>query len=327
MPISRRALGSYFIGAVATGSAPLTALGQSADRYPNKPIRVVVPVGAGGSTDVITRIVCERAALKLGQPIVVDNRPGAGGMVGAELVEQAAPDGYTLLIGYASFALSPHLFRTQRYNPLAFVPITQLATSPIALVAHPSFGPTSLPEVIAWSKANPGKLQAGVATSGSSGHLAMEQLRIGSSLDVTPIIYKSAAANMTALLANEVAVSFTSVSGALPFVKSGKLKFISNFTSKRLKQLPDVPTALESGFKVVATAWTGLLGPPKMPQAIADRLYSVFADVLRQPDTIDRLEKIGADAVGNPPAEFGEDIKREFQEFKVIVEKSGMKPD
>lgn len=323
MTISRRTLGSYLVG-LAAGS-PLAVLAQSG--YPNRPIRVVVPVGAGGSTDVITRIVCERASPKLGQPIVVENRPGAGGMVGTELVEQAAPDGYTLLMGYASFTLSPHLFRKQTYNPLAFVPITQLATQPIALVAHPSFGPKTLPEVLAWSKANPGKLMAGIATSGSSGHLAMEQLRMGSGMDVTPVIYKSAAANMNALLANEVAVSFTSVSGALPFVSTGRLRFISNFTANRLKQLPDVPTAQEAGFKVLAAGWTGLLGPPKMPQAIADRLHAVFAEVLHQPETIDRLEKVGADAVGNTPAEFAKDIEREFQEFKVVVEKSGMKPN
>lgn len=325
MAMSRRAFGSYFMGLAASAAAPLAALAQGA--YPSKPIRVVVPVGAGGSTDVITRLVCERVSLKLGQPFVIDNRPGAGGMVGTELVEQASPDGYTLLMGYASFALSPHLFRSQRYNPLAFVPITQLVTQPIALVAHPSFGPNSMQEVVAWSKANVGRLQAGIATSGSSGHVAMEQLRMGSGLDVTPIIYRSAAANMTALLANEVPVSFTSVSGALPFVKTGKLKVIAAFTPKRLKQLPDVPTATEAGFKVLSAGWTGLLGPPKMPQAIADRLYTAFAEVLRQPDTIERLEKIGADAVGSTPAEFGKDIEREFHEFKLVVDKSGMKPD
>lgn len=324
MTLDRRTFSTFILGTAASTAVPFASAQGS---YPNKPIRVVVPVGAGGSTDVITRLVCERASAKLGQPIVVDNRPGAGGMVGAELVEQAPPDGYTLLMGYASFALSPHLFRTQRYDPLAFVPVTQLATQPIAIAAHPSFGPKTLQEVIAWSKANPGKLQAGVATAGSSGHVAMEQLRIGSGLDVTAVIYKSAAANMTALLANEVPVSFTSVSGVLPFVKNGRLKVISAFTPKRLKQLPDVPTATESGYKILSAGWTGLIGPPKMPQAIADRLYKAFAEVLHDPDTIERLEKVGADVVGNTPAEFARDIEREFQEFKVVVERSGMKPD
>ncbi len=300
-----------------------------ASRYPDKPIRIIVPVGAGGSTDVITRIVTERLAAKLGQTIIVDNKPGAGGIVGTELAAKAAPDGYTLLMGYAAFALSPHLVKTVAYDPRTFVPISQVATQAIAIAAHPSFAPRTPREIVDWTKANPGKLNVGISTTGSSGHVAFEQLRLQTGLDAQGVIYKSAAANMTAVLSSEVPMSFVSVSGALPFQKSGQLRIVATLTDKRTPQTPNVPTFNESGVpgvsKLVSTGWTGLLAPPGTPKPIVDRVYAALVEVLAEPAIIAKLEVVGVNVLGSSPAEFAKEIEAESIEFKTVVERSGMK--
>lgn len=313
---------------VAAYMLPISALAEDARDFGSRPIRVVVPVAPGGSTDITARIIAAGLAESAGLRIVVDNRPGAGGVIGAETVARATADGYTLLFAYASFTTTPFLGKVP-FDPYRdFSPITQVAVNPLLLLVNPSLPVASVKELIALAKSTPKGLNAGIATAGSAGHLAMElfKLRTGTTGGIVSVIYSGGAPTQIALMSGEAHLVFGSVPTSQPFVKSGKVKVIASLAKKRLPYLPDVPTLSELGVPIDSAApWQGILGPAKMPRQIVMRLYGDVAKVLKRSEIAERLVATGAEPLGSTPDEFAEKIRQDLQEFAKIIPSLGMK--
>ncbi len=309
-------------------AVPVSALAQDTSGYGSRPIRVIVPVSPGGSTDIVARIFTAAVTESSGLRFVVDNRPGAGGVIGAETVARATPDGYTLLFPYASFTTTPFLQKVPYDAYRDFSPISQIAVNPLLLVVNPSLPANNVKELIALAKSRPKGLNAGIATAGSAGHLAMElfKLRTGTTDGIVSVIYSGGAPAQIALMSGEAHLVFGSVPTSQPFVKSGKVKVIASLAKKRLSYFPDVPTLAELGVQMESAApWQGLMGPAKMPRSIVMRLYGEAAKVLKRAEIIERMMAAGADPVGSTPEEFGEKIKNDLQEFGKLVPALGMK--
>ena len=282
----------------------------------------------GGSTDIVARIIAAGLVESSGFRVVVDNRGGAGGVIAADMVARAAPDGYTLLFAYASFTTTPFLGKVP-YDPYRdFSPITLAAVNPLLLVVNPSLPVANVKDLIALAKSRPKGLNAGIATAGSAGHLAMElfKLRTGIADGIVSVIYSGGAPAQVALMSGEVQLVFGSVPTSQPYVKSGKVKVIASLAKKRLSYFPDTPTLAELGVPMDSAApWQGILGPAKMPRPIVMRLYSEVATVLKRPEIVERLVATGAEVVGSTPDEFAEKIKQDLQEFAKIIPALGMK--
>lgn len=305
---------------------PAAAVAQEALDYGSRPIRLVVPVAAGGGTDVIARIVALGLAESAGLRIVVDNRPGAGGVIGSEMVARAAPDGYTLLFAYASHTTMPFMAKVPYDAERDFSPVTLVAVNPLLLEVTSSLPVANVKELIALAKSRPKGLNAGIATSGSAGHLATElfKLRTGTAEGIASVIYKGAAPAQVALLAGEVQLAFGSVPSSMPHIKSGKVRVLATLTKKRLAYLPDVPTFAELGISVDVLPWYGMLGPAKMPRAIIMRLYSDIAKVVKRPDVAERFAATGAEPVASTPEEFRAMIREQLDEFGKIIPRLGL---
>lgn len=314
--------------ALATGIAavlialPAAALAQSgAADYPTRPIRLVVPVPAGGGTDVIARLVANGLAESAGWQVVVDNRGGAGGMIGSETVARAVPDGYTLLFPYASHTTMPFIAKVPYYVYGDFAPVTQVAVQPLVLIVHPSLPVNSVKDVIALAKSTPKGINAGISTPGSAGHLATElfKQRTGTTGGIVSVMYKGSAATQVAVLSGEVQMHFASTPSFMPHLKSGKVKMLATSAKKRIAYLPDLPTFAELGVPVEASPWQGILGPAKMPRAIVMRLYGEVSKLVKQPRMMERLAAAGSEPVGSTPEEFGAKIRQELQEFGKLI--------
>ena len=303
-------------------------MAQGARDYGSRPIRLIVPVPPGGSTDIVARIIAAGLVESSGFRVVVDNRGGAGGVIAADMVARAAPDGYTLLFAYASFTTTPFLGKVP-YDPYRdFSPITLAAVNPLLLVVNPSLPVTNVKDLIALAKSRPKGLNAGIATAGSAGHLAMElfKLRTGVTDGIVSVIYSGGGPTQVALMSGEVHLVFGSVPTSQPYVKSGKVKVIASLAKRRLPYFPDTPTLAELGVPMDSAApWQGILGPAKMPRPIVMRLYSEVATVLKRPEIVERLVATGAEVVGSTPDEFAEKIKQDLQEFAKIIPALGMK--
>jgi tripartite-type tricarboxylate transporter receptor subunit TctC len=303
------------------------ALAQDARDYGSRPIRLVVPVAAGGGTDVIARLIATGLGESAGLQMIVDNRGGAGGVIGSETVARATPDGYTLLFAYASHTTMPFIAKVPYDAYSDFAPVTQVAVQPLVLIVHPSLPVNSVKELIALAKSTPKGLNAGIATPGSAGHLATElfKLRTGTSGGIVSVIYKGTSATQVALLSGEVQLLFVSTPSAMPYLKSGKVKMLATSSRKRIAYLPDLPTFAELGVPVEASPWQGIFGPAKMPRAIVMRLYGEVAKLLKQPAMIERLAAAGSEPVGSTPEEFAAKIKQELQEFGKLIPGLGIK--
>ena len=259
--------------------------------YPDKSIRLLVGVPPGGSTDIVARLVASSLAEALGQQVVIDNRSGAGGIIAAEIVARASPDGYTLLFAFAAHTSTPFLYKNIPYDAIkSFTPITQVATEPLVLIAYPPLPVNSVSELIAYAKTNPGKLSIGISAAGGSGHIASEHLKQLTGTEITTIIYKGAGPAVVALMSGEVQLAFSATSGAMSFIKQGKMKALAITSKQRIPYLPGTPTMEEAGLTgLEATAWQGVLGPAGLPRAIVDRLYTEIAKLLRRPEVRERL--------------------------------------
>ena len=306
-----------------------SALAQDARDYGSRPIRLIVPVPPGGSTDIVARIIAAGLQESAGLRMVIDNRGGAGGVIGSETVARAAPDGNTLLFAYAAFTTTPFISKVP-YDPYRdFTPVTLLAVNPLLVVVNPSLPVANVKELIALAKSKPKGINASIASAGSAGHLALElfKVRTGTTDGIVPVIYKGGGPAVLALVAGEVQVMFASVPTSLAHIKAGKAKVLATVGSKRLAAFPDSPTLTELGIKGVdaAAPWQAILGPAKMPRPIVTRLYSESAKVLKRPDIIERLAANGAEPVGSTPEELGERIKNDLQEFGKIIPTLGMK--
>ena len=317
------------LAAVAFGALCLgPASAQDGRDYGSRPIRLIVPVSPGGSTDIVARIIAASLTESAGLRFVIDNRPGAGGVIGAEMVARATPDGYTLLFAYASFTTTPFLQRVP-YDPYRdFTHIINIAVSPLLLVVNPSLPVSNVQELIALAKAKPKGLNAGIATAGSAGHIAMEifKSRTGVGDGIVSVIYSGGAPAQVALMSGEVQLVFGSLSTALPFIKSGKVKLIASIAPKRLALFPDSPTLGELGVALESAApWQGLSGPPNLPRHIVTKLNGEVAKILKRQDVIDRLLAAGALPVGGTPEAFSEKIRLDLQEFGKVIPSLGMK--
>jgi len=293
-----------------------------AQPWPNKPIRYIVPFAAGGTTDILGRMIGAKLADALGQPVVVDNRPGAAGALGVEMLAKSAPDGYTLGGGtISSHAINVTLYSKLPYDPIKdFTPITMLATLPNMLVVHPSVGANSVAELIALLKANPNKYSFGSAGNGTSQHMAGELFKTMTGVSMQHIPYKGSGPMMTDLLGGTVSMSFENMTTAYPPTKTGKLKALAVTTSKRSFVAPDVPTLAESGlpgFEI--SSWQAMFAPAGLPKEIHVRIYSEVAKALKSPDVANRLHELGLDPGGMPPEELAALIRSDIPRLGKIV--------
>jgi tripartite-type tricarboxylate transporter receptor subunit TctC len=303
---------------------------SGAQTYPNKPIRLVVPFAPGGSSSIVARAVAAEMEKGLGQPIIIDNKPGGGGNVAMLEVAKADPDGYTLIIGHVgSLAMNPYMYDKLPYDvDKDFTPISLLAIVPAIFVVHESVPAKNLREFVALAKANPGKLNYGSAGNGSAGHLAMEYLKQATGIDIQHVPYKGTGPNVVDLVAGRTQAASAGTPPLMPHVKSGKLRVIAVGTAKRLHTLPDVGTVAEQGYPGFETSqWYGLNGPAKMPDAIVKRLAEEAAKAAKSPKVLERFAADDAEAVGSTPAEYAAFIKKEQARWSKVVRAANVKAD
>jgi tripartite-type tricarboxylate transporter receptor subunit TctC len=311
--------------------AVIAAYAATADaqNFPVRPIRAVVPYAAGGLPDTMTRIASQRMTELLGQQIVVDNRPGAGGISGCELVAHATPDGYTLLIAdVAQTAINPALFAKLPYDTLRdFAPVSLMGTSGQFLVAHASVPANTLPELIKLVKSKPGQIRYGSGGIGSVHHLSMEALKAPLGLDIVHVPYKGTGQAVPALLAGEVSLLFAALPSIAPHVKAGRLKLLGVNTLKRNAQAPNVPTIGEiTGIKDYDyPPAIGVMAPAKTPKAVIDRLAGAIAKAVQHPDTVSRYTTLGIDPVGNTPAQYLAQTRADIAKYAKAVKAAGVK--
>lgn len=307
---------------VGAGIQPLIA-----DEYPTRPIRMIVPFPPGGGNDLLARSISQPLSQAIGQSVVVDNRGGAGGQIGATLAAAAAPDGYTIFLGsIGNLTFLPVLQSKLQYDPVRdFAPVTLLATSPFILVTNPAVPAKSVKELIALAKAQPGKLNYGSAGPGSSLHMTGELFKLESGADITHVPYKGTAPALIDLLSGQVQMLFSTMPSVVPHVKSGKLRALGVSSAKRAAVVPDVPTIAETipGFEVLN--WQGIVVPKKTPEAVIQKLNRALQEALRSPDTIAALAKQGLDAAGGTPEQFGALMKSELDKYGKVAKAANLR--
>ena len=300
-----------------------------AQGYPSKPIRFVVPYPPGGPLDTIARLLGQRVSESVKQPVIVDNKPGAGGNIGADVVAKSAPDGYTILMGaVATHAINPTLYASIPYDPIRdFQPVTQVASTPNVLIVNPSVPASNVREFIAYAKANSGKLNFGSGSTGSAGHLAGELFKTLAGVDMTHVPYKGAAPAMQDLIAGRVQLMFDNFASASTQVRAGKVRALAVTTGKRSELAPDLPTVAEvlPGFDI--NTWFGIFLPAGTPRDIVDRLHDEFVRALKLPEIREKMINLGAEPVGNKPEEFAAYIRAEAAKYAIVIKASGAKAD
>ena len=307
---------------------PLVAAAQATD-FPSKAIRIVVPFPPGGATDAAARLVAVKMSEHWGQPVLVDNRAGAGGNVGSDIVAKAPPDGYTLVMGVTgSHAINTSLYSKMPYDPVAdFVAISQVAVVPNVLVVNPSVPAKNLAELVALAKKEPGKLNYASLGNGTAAHLGMELLKSAAHVDITHVPYKGSAPAVSDLLAGQVQMMVDGLPSALPHVKAGKLRAIALTSLHRSPSLPDLPTIAETYPGFYADAWSGLFAPRGTPQPVVDKLSAEVQRILKLPDVREKFAGLGAEPVGSTQAEFTAHVKKEIDKWAQVVKTSGAKVD
>jgi len=306
-----------------------SASALQAQDYPAKPIRIVVPYPAGGSADLLPRIFSEKLSAKWGQPVLVENRPGAGGNIGAEFVYRADPDGYTLFASAPGpLVVNQNLYRNLAFDPSHFVPVSIMAAIPNVLLVNPALPTRSVDGLIAYAKVNPGKLNYGSQGSGSTSHLTAELFKTAAGgLKFTHVPYKGSAPAMTALLGGEIDLMFDNLGLTLPHIRSGKLRILAVGSEKRVASLPEVPAMSEILPGFVSVAWFGIVAPPKTPAPVADKLSSAVAEAIRQPEVLNRLAALSAEPVGGTPSEMAAFMKQEEARWKGVIQAAQVKAD
>ncbi len=316
---------------IATSLSPFGAQAASTDaaaKYPDKPVRLIVPQGIGASNDTLSRVLAVKLGEALGQQIVIDNRPGAGGMIGMEIASHAVPDGYTLLASAtATQVIAPQLYRKLAFDPFKdLLPIALFAITQNGLVVHPSLPAKNVKELIALAKASPGKLNMASAGAGSQSHLAGVQFILLTGIDAVHVPYKGGGASVASVIANESQFHITPLPATLSHIKSGRLRALGVGGLKRTSQLPDVPTIAEAGVAgYLSTGWIGLMAPKGISKPIFDRLHAILVKVMNQPDTRELVERQGADPIASTPAEFTKFIREEWDRFGQAIKAAGLK--
>lgn len=319
-------LGGLVLGAMSVAT---TSFAQTAATFPNQSIRMVVPYPPGGPTDITARVVAAEMMKTLGQNVVIDNRPGASGMIGSEMVTKAAPDGYTLLANASIHVINPSVYPDMRFDAIKdFTPITQLAQVPLVLVVPANSPIKSVKDLVEYAKANPGKVNFGSAGSASAQHLAGESFKIAAGIHMQHIPYKGSAPALTDLAGGQLQLMFDSMPSATPMINSGKLRAIAVTTAMRAKARPDLPTIAESGFPGFdISTWYAYWAPKGTPADIVEKLSAAAAQALKNPEVIAKYEAMGAEPVGSTPAQFSVYVESEAKKWNDIVKKSGAKLD
>ena len=301
-----------------------------AQDYPTKPVRLVVPFGTGGATDSSARAIADRLGQRLGQPVIVDNRPGAGGNIGTRLVAQAAPDGYTLLLGLdATLVLNPFTHASVPFDTVKdFSPVTKMGDFGLLLVANPKLNIRNLKDLIQYARANPDQLSYSTGGTGSTSHVAGEMLKQITGIGMVHVPYKSGGAALVDAVSGQVQLSYPGIAGATQFVRSGQLVAVGVSSRERNPSLPDVPTLLEQGLPgYEAVSWVGILVPAQTPRVIVDRLHAEITAALREAPTQERFGSLGIRIIGNTPAEFAADIRSEMAQRKRVVDAAKIRVD
>ncbi len=312
---------------LSSSGAPAAAA-DSAAKYPDKPVRLIVPQGIGASNDTLSRVLAVKFGEALGQQIVIDNRPGAGGMIGMEIASHAVPDGYTLIASAtATQVIAPQLYKRLAFDPFKdLLPIALFAITQNGLVVHPSLPAKNVRELIALAKASPGKLNMASAGAGSQSHLAGVQFMLLTGIDAVHVPYKGGGASVAAVIANESQFHITPLPATFSHIKSGRLRALGVGGLKRASQLPDVPTIAEAGVaRYQSTGWIGLLAPKGTPKSILNKLHATLVKVMNQSDTRELVERQGADPVSGTPAEFTRFIREEWDRFGQAIRAAGLK--
>ncbi|MEW6453664.1 MAG: tripartite tricarboxylate transporter substrate binding protein [Pseudomonadota bacterium] len=302
----------------------------AADDYPNRPIRWVSPWPAGGTNDILSRMIARQLETRLGQPIIVDNRAGAAGTIGSDFTAKSAPDGYTITLGSTpTHATARVAYPNLPYNPLTdFEPITRAGTLPNVLVVRPTLEVKSVAELIAHAKANPGKLNFYSSGIGSSQHLSGELFKKMAGLDVQHVPYKGQALGFTDLLAGRIDFAFDNITPLLPYIQNGQVRALAVSTANRSPALPDTPTVAEAGLPGYdAAVWFGVFAPRGVPAAILDKLNAAIVDSLKSPELAKRLSELGVQDVGSTRAEFGAFYRRDIEKWNDLIKSAGIAPN
>jgi len=313
------------LGMLAGGVSPASA--AEAERYPSRPVRYVVPSTPGGGLDVLARITAPRMTAKWGQQVVVDNRAGAGGIIGTDIVSKAPPDGHTLLIVTTGFASNPFLHASLPYRtPDDFIPITIVGSAPNVLVVHPTLAVKSVTELIDVAKQKPGQLTFASSGLGSGGQLSMALLENMAKIKFIHVPYKGAGAATAAVLAGEAQLLFTATGASVPHIRSGRIRAIAVSSAKRVSVLPDVPSVAESGLPGYdVDGWYGIMAPARTPKAIIDRIYRDVVDIIKTPEVSAQIQTAGFELGGMPPAQFSDYIKAEMKKWDAVIKEAGIK--
>jgi tripartite-type tricarboxylate transporter receptor subunit TctC len=308
----------------------ITAPAAAAQAFPSKPIRIVVPSAPGDGSDLIARAIGQKLSEAWGQPVVIDNRPGAGGRIGSEVAAKSAPDGYTWIMANAgSHGINAAVYTNLPFDvERDFAPITQIMRAPNVLVVSPSLGVNTVPEFIALLKKNPGKYTYGSGGNGSSAHMSAELFKMMAGVDLVHIPYKGATPALTDLIGGQIAMFLGNLPPTMPFIKNGQVKALAVTSLKRSPQLPNVPTLDEAGLKGFETiAWFGLLAPAGTPKDIIDKTYAEVARIIQLPDIRERIIALGGEPVGNRPEEFAAIIHSDVVKWKKVAAAAHVKVD
>lgn len=301
-----------------------------AQEYPAKTIRLIIPFAPGGANDILGRLIAARLSETVGQQVVPDNRPGAGGSIGAELVAKSPPDGYMLVIGHiGTLAVNPTLYRKLGYNPVSdFQPISLVAKVPSIMVVHPSVPARSLKELIALAKSRPGALVYGSGGNGGAGHLATEYFKLMAKVDMVHVPYRGTGAALVDLIAGQTQLVFAGVPGAAAHVRSGRLRALGVSTSTRLAVFPELPTIAEAGVPgYEVTQWYGVLAPAGTPKAVVDRLHKEIVSAVKSKQMHERLTADGSEPITSTPEEFASYIKSEIARWAPVIRAAGIRVD
>lgn len=315
---------------VGVALAAATLCGTAfAQNYPTKPVTIVVPFSPGGATDIMSRLLAERLNKRLGQPVIVENKPGAGTMIASEHVAKAPADGYTLLVAASSLGIAPSLYKKVNYDPVKdFAPISQVASVVHVLVVHPSLPAKNVGELVTWLKANPTKANYGSVGAGTSTHLEAELFNSVAGVKMEHIPYKGSAPALTDMIGGQLQVMFDAYASSGPFIKDGRVRLLAVTTAQRSKSLPDTPTVSESGLPgYEAMPWLGLVAPAGTPAPIVNKLYAELHEVLQEPAVQEKFRMLGLDIIGSKPEEFSAFLKKDIVKWAQVIKDSGAKAD
>jgi tripartite-type tricarboxylate transporter receptor subunit TctC len=314
--------------AAGVAALALRPRGAGAQAYPTRPVRIIIGVPPGGPLDLSARLIGQRLSERLGQPFIIDNRPGAGGNLGTEAVVRAPPDGHTLLLAFAANAINASLFATLNYDFIRDIaPVASINRIPIVLAAHPAFPAKTVPELIAYAKANPGKVDMATPGKGTGPHLAGELFKMMAGVEMVHVPYRGSGPMMPDLLSGQVKIAFDAASSFIAHIRAGKLRALAVATATRLEALPEVPTVAETVPGFEASGWCGIGAPRNTPTAIIDTLNREINAALADPAIEARLADVGAVVLAGSPADFGQFIAEETRKWAKVVRFAGIPPE